>query len=139
MNIIYQRNFKKYVGKAKLLLKDNDRVKDLLTNAVHKLKGVIENNENLKEFSEKILVLFRMFKAQFTGDYRELPWKTLVMIAGAMIYFVTPIDMIPDFIPALGLTDDAAVVYYIYNSIKEDVARFKEWEQTIEIEEVHAS
>lgn len=137
MKTLYKKNFNKYLTKAKLLLKDNDRAKPLLTNAVYKLKSVIENNENLREFSEKILVLFRMFRAQLNGDYRELPWKTIVMIVGAMIYFVTPVDMIPDFIPALGLTDDVAVVYWVYNSLKEDVARFQQWERTIEIDEVN--
>lgn len=137
MNTLYKRNFKKYIAKASLLLKDSERTKPLLTNTVHKLKSVIENNENLKEFSEKILLLLRMLRAQFNGEYKELPWKTLVLIGGAMIYFVTPFDLIPDFLPALGLTDDAAVVYWVYNSIKEDIARFKVWEQTIEIEEVN--
>lgn len=40
---------------------------------------------------------------------RETPMSAKVILAGAIAYFVMPVDLIPDFIAGLGLTDDAAV------------------------------
>ncbi len=132
---IYQEGFNKYKEKAAVLLKDNKRVQTLLINSKTKLKSIIDGNQKLKEFSEKVSVMMRMLRAQFSGEYADFPWKSLVMVAGALIYFITPLDIIPDFIPALGLTDDATIVYWIYYSIQEDIEKFKTWENTIEISE----
>lgn len=128
--------FKKYKSRAAELLKDNERVNTLLSKTSNKLKSIIDSNEKLKDFSEKVYTLFRMLKAQFNGDYTAFPWQTLVLIAGAMLYFVTPFDLIPDFIPALGLTDDMAIVLWVYNSLQEDIALFELWENTLNIEPI---
>ena len=135
----YQASFEKYKTRASQLLKDNDRVSNLLSTTREKLKAIVDNNEKLKEFSDKVYTFFRMVKAQVSGEYKEMPVKSLVLITGALIYFVTPLDVIPDFIPALGLTDDLAIVIWVYNSIKEDIEQFEAWENTIEIQEADES
>ncbi|PIB34377.1 hypothetical protein BFP72_02530 [Reichenbachiella sp. 5M10] len=132
--MIKEKVFKKYKAKAENLLKDNDRVNGLMQVTADKLRGIVASNEKLKDLVEKIQVFLRMVKAQFTGQYRELPWRTVLLLAAAMLYFVTPLDMIPDFVPALGLTDDLAIVFWVYNSLKEDIERFRDWESTLALE-----
>jgi uncharacterized membrane protein YkvA (DUF1232 family) len=39
------------------------------------------------------------------------PMQVKAVLFGALAYFVMPTDMIPDFVAALGLTDDIAVLY----------------------------
>ncbi|MEQ9286817.1 MAG: YkvA family protein [Cyclobacteriaceae bacterium] len=121
-------NFKKYKEKATALLQDKKKVQELVKNSAEKIKTVIEKNENLKEFVDQVGLMIRMIKAQFSGEYKDFPWKSTVMVAGALLYFLTPLDLIPDFIPGLGLTDDAAVVYWVYQNIKEDIEKFRQWE-----------
>jgi uncharacterized membrane protein YkvA (DUF1232 family) len=50
------------------------------------------------------------------------------MVVGALLYFITPLDVIPDLIPALGFTDDAALVLWVYKNIREDIEKFRQWE-----------
>ena len=38
------------------------------------------------------------------------PKKYKAMIIGALGYFIVPLDMIPDFVPAVGYTDDVAAI-----------------------------
>lgn len=121
-------NFKRYKEKAAALLQDKKKVQELVKNSAEKIKTVIEKNENLKEFVDQVGLMIRMIKAQFSGEYKDFPWKSTVMVAGALLYFLTPLDLIPDFIPGLGLTDDAAVVYWVYQNIKEDIEKFRQWE-----------
>lgn len=128
-----ESKFRKYKDKATEVLKDNDRVNELLAGTRKKISEVLENNDKLKDFSDKIFLMIRMVKAQISGEYREFPWRSLAMIVGALIYFITPIDMIPDIIPVLGLTDDISIVYWIYKSIQEDIEKFEAWERTIEL------
>jgi uncharacterized membrane protein YkvA (DUF1232 family) len=55
------------------------------------------------------------------NDKYPLPWRIVSYIAASLIYFVCPIDAIPDMIPVIGLADDAAVVAFVVNLIHHDL------------------
>ncbi len=78
---------------------------------------------------EDLRLLFRMLHAWLGGRYR-VPWKTVVAAVGAVLYFVMPLDAIPDVIFAFGLLDDAAVIAFVVSRIRKDLDSFREWEQT---------
>lgn len=135
---LYTSNFKKYKARATELLKDNDRVRRLLDSSKVKLQSIIESNEKLSDFTQQIGTLIRMIKAYFSGEYRDFPWKSIIMFVAALIYFVTPFDMIPDFLPVFGFTDDIAIIMWIFKSFQEDIDKFKSWEasaQTIDLDQ----
>ena len=54
-----------------------------------------------------------------------VPKSTKLIIVGALSYLIFPIDLIPDFIPAVGLVDDASViaaaVYQVISHIDADM------------------
>ena len=66
-----------------------------------------------------------MIKLHFAGDYRAFSTKTILMFIVGLVYFVTPTDLLPDFIPVLGFTDDIALLYWIFQSFAEDIEQFK--------------
>ncbi len=70
-----------------------------------------------------------MAKAYASGRYRDIPWKSMLIILGSIIYFINPLDMIPDLIPVAGLTDDFAILLWVYDSIETEVERFLAWEE----------
>lgn len=70
-----------------------------------------------------------MIKAHVTGTYRSFSFSTIALIAFALIYFIAPADLIPDFVPALGFSDDISVVILIFKKISKDVEKFTKWEQ----------
>lgn len=51
---------------------------------------------------------------------KRIPIQNRVVLGGLLVYLMTPIDIIPDFIPILGWLDDAFVTLiimdYIFNS-----------------------
>ena len=79
---------------------------------------------------DKFLVLGRMAKAYALGRYRTIPWKTMLVLLAAVIYFLNPIDLISDLLPLVGFTDDFAILLWVYNAIGAEVDRFLEWEQS---------
>ena len=56
---------------------------------------------------EGIRSALRLFYAL---DNPSMPLKTKMVIYGALGYFISPIDVIPDFIPVVGFTDDIGVL-----------------------------
>ena len=105
------------------------RLLALLPKLAMKLKDANWKNVNAGAAKEKFFVLGRLIKAYATGQYREVPWKTILLIVAAVIYFVNPLDLVPDIIPLTGLTDDFAVLLWVYNSVSNEIEKFLEWEK----------
>jgi uncharacterized membrane protein YkvA (DUF1232 family) len=72
--------------------------------------------------------LARMARAVVAGRYRTLPKGSLIAIVAAMIYFLDPLDAIPDFIPVIGFLDDAAVLLWVANRVRRELDAFLAWE-----------
>ena len=49
-------------------------------------------------------------KSYIQGEYKDVPIGIIIAIISALVYFVSPIDILPDSIPIVGYFDDAAVV-----------------------------
>ena len=101
----------------------------LLSRLTSKLRGTNWRNVNAASSKEKFFVLGRLIKAYALGQYKDVPWKTMLLIVAAIIYFVNPLDLIPDLIPLTGLTDDFAVLLWVYNSVSNEIDKFLTWEK----------
>lgn len=121
--------FKKATGKAGRYAGNTARLFDLAKDAMGKLSS-LGFAGNLSEFQNSVGLLIRMIRACASGEYKELPWKSLVSVVAVLIYFVSPIDIIPDFLPVIGITDDVALVVWLFKSLSGDIAKFSEWEKS---------
>lgn len=102
---------------------------ELVREAVDKSGGL--SGANVAAFREQLGVVTRLVRAYASGEYRELPWKTLLRVVAVLIYFVSPIDILPDFLPIVGLTDDIALMLWLFSGIKDDIEKFRQWENPI--------
>ena len=127
--------YKKYLDKAKTYLNNTTKSTELLDEATTKSN---KNKNALEEVWDQLQLLISMFRAWVKGDYKEIPTKTIITIIAAIIYFVSPIDFIPDILVGLGFADDAAIIGFTIKQITNDLEKFKIWqakqEQTIDIE-----
>jgi len=73
--------------------------------------------------------MVRMFKAMVSGEYRIFPWRSAVVLLLVAAYAINPFDIIPDYIPFVGVIDDAAMLTFLWRSLAKDVRLFREWEQ----------
>ena len=113
-------------SKASEYAEDSEKLENLLIKATHKA----EKKEGLlADVWESLQVMFRLLKAYSKGEYRDMPWQSLLLIISAVVYFVMPIDFIPDIIVSLGFVDDAALIAWAMKAIKTDVEAFLQWEQ----------
>lgn len=122
--------FKKAKGRAKGVLEDPKRLRNLVNAAMNKLRELRNDTEGMQTLKDQANTFVRMLRSYQGGDYRRTPWKSLLLITAGIIYFVSPLDLIPDFIPVMGFMDDISVLLWIVNSVRGDVEKFKEWEET---------
>ncbi len=73
-------------------------------------------------------LLIRLVRAWGRRDYRALPWRSLLYATAALVYFVAPLDLIPDFLAGVGLVDDVAVVAAVVGALRSDLVAFETWE-----------
>lgn len=91
------------------------------------IKAKFESSGYLNRFINELKLMFSMIQDYWNGDYREVPWMTIAAVVAALLYVLSPVDLIPDFIPGIGLIDDAAVVAACLNMIQTDFEAYKAW------------
>jgi uncharacterized membrane protein YkvA (DUF1232 family) len=106
---------------------DPKKVSGLLDDAERKAE---RNRDRLEKILDGLQSLFRLIGAWLRGRYRIVPWRTIVLSIAAVIYFVNPLDVVPDFLPIFGFLDDAGVLAFVLQSVRKDIDRFLEWERS---------
>ena len=86
----------------------------------------------LGEMWDNAKLLFQMLKDYKAGRYTE-SWKIIAAIVFAMVYFFSPIDVIPDVIPVVGYVDDVAVFSLVLKSFAVQISKYKEWRESGEM------
>lgn len=81
----------------------------------------------LTQLVNQVKLLYELIRAYVDGSYREIPWASIAMAVAATVYFLSPIDLIPDAIPVIGMLDDALVVRFTLSAIQSDLRAFCEW------------
>ena len=122
--------FKKILEKAETYLEHPSKVAQLVADALKKASANKGIGALAGEVWENLQLLTRMLKAAMSGEYKGIPSGTLVGGIAVLIYFISPIDLIPDMIPVIGLLDDATLLAWFIASIKTELDKFKAWEET---------
>lgn len=117
------RGFESARKKAEDLINRGERLNQLLQDAVRKTQ---KQKEKIQEVREELIALIELVKAYTKGEYRSVPWKVIIYAIAAIIYFVNPLDIIPDFLFGIGFLDDATVIAFVANAIREELKRFAE-------------
>ena len=81
----------------------------------------------LKRYIDDVKLLLSLVKDYWSGDYKEIPYWAIGATVFALLYVLSPIDLIPDFIPVVGLVDDAAVVALCLYMIEQELHDYSEW------------
>lgn len=72
---------------------------------------------------------WRLIRAYLRGDYRAVRLRSVLAVVTAFVYFVSPVDLIPDVFLLLGLTDDLVVVSLLFTVVRQELAGFRLWER----------
>lgn len=99
------------------------------------LNKVMENAETAKKkathlgrYIESFHLMWSLLQDYRAGNYTAIPWRFIAAIGFAMIYLVSPLDVIPDFL-VLGFVDDAAVFGLVVSAFQAELEQYKAWKE----------
>ena len=118
--------FRRAALEAEAYLRDPVRLRKLVQDAVGKV-NVIPRGP-FGEAWPYLLAMIRVVRDYQRAEYRDMAAPKLLNIVATLIYFVSPFDVIPDWLPVLGHIDDSFVVTLALKSIRADLDAFMAWE-----------
>ena len=125
---VYEENCEK----AQSMLNNPGKVEKLLKRLEKKLQGLPVLNDTLAYIPQMGLMVNSYIKQQYT----DVPIGIIAAILGTLLYFVAPVDMLPDFIPGIGYLDDAAMICTALWLVKSDLDEYMEWRENNGLDEI---
>jgi len=100
---------------------------DRIIQSKGKLSMILASVGQLRKYRKMGEVMLLMIKDYRSGLYKEIPWFTIAAAVASLLYVLSPIDMIPDFIPILGYIDDLTVLTIVMGWIDTDLHKYLDW------------
>ncbi|MEH7084880.1 YkvA family protein [Neobacillus drentensis] len=123
---IFEKEQQKYTNEANQYLGNPQKTEGLLNKAI---KIANEKKGSLGEVWEKLQLFFELVKAYSKGEYKNVSPSTILTVIGTLLYFVSPLDLVPDFIIGLGILDDAALIGFTVKKISTELDAFSKWKR----------
>ena len=114
------------VGQAERLVRNPKELLSLLTMAERRLDRVQAGP--LTPVKKDVQTLLRLLRAYGEGRYRQVSGKNVALAGLGLLYLVSPLDALPDFLPG-GFFDDAALIGFIVKKIRSELVAFEAWER----------
>ena len=121
------RRFSEYVRRADQLVNSGDRLRDLVTGATGKLSAIASTR--IDRVRDQLNLCIALVRSWVHGEYDGISRQALVAVTAALLYFVVPFDVVPDFLLGLGFVDDAAVVGYVMTTLAAEMDTFRRWQE----------
>lgn len=91
-------------------------------------KGNAQGNR-LGKLKSDLRLLQALCLAYWRGEYRAISPKALISVVAGLMYFLSPIDAIPDFLPVFGMFDDIAVLAWLMKTLDDELSAFRVWRE----------
>ncbi|WP_239022779.1 YkvA family protein [Pontibacter mangrovi] len=108
----------------------------LLTTAYGKLVDLNDKESGFQQLKNIMATFIRLVRSYIRGDYRDVSRKSLLIGVGVLLYLVTPLDIIPDFIPVVGLMDDISLMAWFVDAFSKEINKYREWEAHVSYENI---
>jgi uncharacterized membrane protein YkvA (DUF1232 family) len=122
--------FNVFIGRATKLLGKPFKVIAILNETADKLASKDSKDNKFKQLFDVATTLVRLVRNYISGDYREVATGTIVSGFAVLLYVLSPIDLVPDFIPVLGFLDDLSLISWFLGKFQDEIAKYRTWEDT---------
>ncbi|MBR1471674.1 MAG: DUF1232 domain-containing protein [Lachnospiraceae bacterium] len=118
-----------YVKKAKEIVKDEGALRKIVQGArVWLLRQ--KDLPFMGETVEDMVGVIDLLTDYADGKYRRVPGRILAAMVAGILYVVSPVNLIPDWIPLVGWLDDVAVFAIIMDlGVSAELKKYRVWKQ----------
>lgn len=109
---------------AGTLIKDKGKTFDKIREGVAKAD---DNKSALTNVWEQLQLLFSLAKDYTSGTYTAVPKTTMISVLAALLYFISPLDLVPDFLIGLGFLDDAVILGFVFKKVTKELEKYQAW------------
>lgn len=120
-----QKLLNKGKKKAEETINDVDKFERLLQRIEKKLKLVPIAGTTLAI----VPTMISLVKSYVEKEYTDIPIGSVIAMVSALIYFASPVDLIPDNVPVIGYVDDMAVITVCLKMVQSDIDEYLEWRE----------
>ena len=124
--LLHTADFTSYLNEKCMQLSPGD-VKTLLAQASairRRAKSLVPDHPRMLRQIDFALTLV---EEHYKGRCPQIPYYTIATLAVALLYFSDPVDVIPDWIPGVGMTDDAIVFELAFGMARAGIERYCAW------------
>ena len=128
----WPRGLKRFAKRGARLAADKKALAAVLAELRARRDG---NAGPLAKLGDELKTLLRLLDATVSGRYPALPQGVMTAVGAALLYWLMPLDLIPDPILALGFIDDAAILGWVLKRLSDDLVAFRSWEKAQALED----
>jgi uncharacterized membrane protein YkvA (DUF1232 family) len=121
--------FSVFISRATKLLGKPFQVVTILNETADKLADKESKTNKFRQLFDVALTLVRLVRSYISGQYRDIATSTIVSGLAVLLYVLSPIDLVPDFIPVVGFLDDLSLVSWFLSKFQDEITKFRAWEQ----------
>ena len=121
-----QREYEKRCKKAEQLLNEPDKLERILQKLEKKMKKIPVVGDSFS----LVPAMISLVRSYMKKEYTQIPMGSIIGIISALIYILSPVDLIPDAIPAAGFVDDASILLLCLKAgAKDDIEEYQKWRE----------
>lgn len=126
LSALIQRYYPQTAEKVQILVASNALLEKLSERVYQKAEAAVQQYADI---AVRMLVVTRMLRAWRKGVYTDIERSSIFISVAILVYFVNPIDLLPDFIPLIGGLDDLLLLRYLLKVVDKEIEKFLAWEQ----------
>lgn len=126
MKISYYKLFRKLIPEARKIYYDKGRFQKVLTESMK----TVDKKEIFHSLRHEMGIIFLLCTDVLRGHYRGIKKKNMILIIAALLYLLNPMDIVPDFILALGFLDDLTLLTFVLSKVKKELEEYENWRKS---------
>jgi uncharacterized membrane protein YkvA (DUF1232 family) len=125
-NLLVQTDFTSYLREKADQLAPAD-LQTLLAQVDEVRERAIKERNTHPRMERHVELALRLLSDHAEGQCPQIPYHTISLLAVAMLYFIDPLDVIPDWIPGIGTSDDALIFELAFELGRPGIERYCTW------------
>lgn len=115
----------KWFAKSNSILSNKNKVLLVIATLRNYMKA-----GGLKKVRKDLVLLTDYVSDIIHGRYHEYNKSSIILALAGLIYVVSPLDVVPDFLP-LGFLDDITIITWSIAKIAGELSKYSQWKKTL--------